>query len=345
MKKEIVSTLEKFDNFVVYKTDDGLVNIDVYFFDETIWLNQKLMAELFGTTKQNISLHLNNIFKDGELREESVVKEFLTTADDGKNYKTNFYNLKAIIAVGFRINSEKAIKFRIWSENVLEEFIVKGFVLDDERLKQSKHFGKDYYDNLLERIREIRISERRFYQKITDLFALSADYDKSAQITKDFFTSVQNKLHWAITGLTAAEIIYTKADAEKNHMGLETWKNSPKGKILKSDVAIAKNYLTEQYLKELERLVSAYLDLAENRATRQIITNMNDWSELLTQVLKISSYPILIDNGKVTALEAKIKAESEYDKFRIRQDREYISDFDREIKKVLEAQKKEKKED
>lgn len=337
MKKEIVSTLEKFDNFVVYKTDDGLVNIDVYFFDETIWLNQKLMAELFGTTKQNISLHLNNIFKDGELREESVVKEFLTTADDGKNYKTNFYNLKAIIAVGFRINSEKAIKFRIWSENVLEEFIVKGFVLDDERLKQSKHFGKDYYDNLLERIREIRISERRFYQKITDLFALSADYDKSAQITKDFFTSVQNKLHWAITGLTAAEIIYTKADAEKNHMGLETWKNSPKGKILKSDVAIAKNYLTEQYLKELERLVSAYLDLAENRATRQIITNMNDWSELLTQVLKISSYPILIDNGKVTALEAKIKAESEYDKFRIRQDREYISDFDREIKKVLEA--------
>jgi hypothetical protein len=210
--------LEKFDNFVVYKTDDGLVNIDVYFFDDTIWLNQKLMAELFGTTKQNVSLHLSNIFKDCELSEKSVVKEFLTTADDGKNYKTNFYNLKAVVAVGFRINSEKAIKFRIWSENVLEEFIVKGFVLDDERLKQSKHFGKDYYDNLLERIREIRISERRFYQKITDL-------------------------------------------------------------------------------KELERLVSAYLDLAENLATRQIITNMNDWSELLTQVLRISSYPILIWKG------------------------------------------------
>lgn len=343
MKKKLVSTLEKFDNFVVYKTDDGLVNIDVYFFDDTIWLNQKLMAELFGTTKQNISLHLNNIFKDGELSEESVVKEFLTTADDGKNYKINFYNLKAVVAVGFRINSEKAIKFRIWSENVLEEFIVKGFVLDDERLKQSKHFGKDYYDNLLERIREIRISERRFYQKITDLFALSADYDKSAHITKDFFTSVQNKLHWAITGLTAAEIIYTEADAEKNHMGLKTWKNSPKGKILKSDVAIAKNYLAEQHLKELERLVSAYLDLAENRATRQIITNMIDWAELLTQVLKISNYPILMDNGKITALEAKIKAESEYDKFRTRQDREYISDFDREIKKVLEEQKKKKK--
>ena len=266
--------------------------------------------------------------------------KFLTTATDGKNYKTNFYNLKAIIAVGFRTNSERAIKFRTWSAKALEEFIVKGFLLDDERLKQSKYFGKDYYDNLLERIREIRISERRFYQKITDLFALSADYDKSSQITKDFFASVQNKLHWAITGLTAAEIIYTEADAEKIYMGLKTWKNSPRGKILKRDVIIAKNYLAEQHLKELERVVSAYLDLAENRATRQIVTNMNDWSELLVQVLKISSYPILMDNGKITALEAKIKASEEYDKFRVTQDREYVSDFDREIKKVLEAQKK-----
>jgi len=332
--------VEKFNNFVIYKTDDGLVNIDVYFFDDTIWLNQKLIAELFGTTKQNVSLHLNNIFNDLELDEKSVVKKFLTTATDGKNYKTNFYNLKAIIAVGFRTNSERAIKFRTWSAKALEEFIVKGFLLDDERLKQSKYFGKDYYDNLLERIREIRISERRFYQKITDLFALSADYDKSSQITKDFFASVQNKLHWAITGLTAAEIIYTEADAEKIYMGLKTWKNSPRGKILKRDVIIAKNYLAEQHLKELERVVSAYLDLAENRATRQIVTNMNDWSELLVQVLKISSYPILMDNGKITALEAKIKASEEYDKFRVTQDREYVSDFDREIKKVLEAQKK-----
>ncbi|KKP97509.1 MAG: hypothetical protein US25_C0015G0009 [Candidatus Moranbacteria bacterium GW2011_GWE1_36_7] len=340
MKKELVSNVEKFNNFVIYKTDDGLVNIDVYFFDDTIWLNQKLIAELFGTTKQNVSLHLNNIFNDLELDEKSVVKKFLTTATDGKNYKTNFYNLKAIIAVGFRTNSERAIKFRTWSAKALEEFIVKGFLLDDERLKQSKYFGKDYYDNLLERIREIRISERRFYQKITDLFALSADYDKSSQITKDFFASVQNKLHWAITGLTAAEIIYTEADAEKIYMGLKTWKNSPRGKILKRDVIIAKNYLAEQHLKELERVVSAYLDLAENRATRQIVTNMNDWSELLVQVLKISSYPILMDNGKITALEAKIKASEEYDKFRVTQDREYVSDFDREIKKVLEAQKK-----
>ena len=276
MKKELVSNVEKFNNFVIYKTDDGLVNIDVYFFDDTIWLNQKLIAELFGTTKQNVSLHLNNIFNDLELDEKSVVKKFLTTATDGKNYKTNFYNLKAIIAVGFRTNSERAIKFRTWSAKALEEFIVKGFLLDDERLKQSKYFGKDYYDNLLERIREIRISERRFYQKITDLFALSADYDKSSQITKDFFASVQNKLHWAITGLTAAEIIYTEADAEKIYMGLKTWKNSPRGKILKRDVIIAKNYLAEQHLKELERVVSAYLDLAENRATRQIVTNMND---------------------------------------------------------------------
>ena len=340
MKKELVSNVEKFNNFVIYKTDDGLVNIDVYFFDDTIWLNQKLIAELFGPTKQNVSPHLNNIFNDLELDEKSVVKKFLTTATDGKNYKTNFYNLKAIIAVGFRTNSERAIKFRTWSAKALEEFIVKGFLLDDERLKQSKYFGKDYYDNLLERIREIRISERRFYQKITDLFALSADYDKSSQITKDFFASVQNKLHWAITGLTAAEIIYTEADAEKIYMGLKTWKNSPRGKILKRDVIIAKNYLAEQHLKELERVVSAYLDLAENRATRQIVTNMNDWSELLVQVLKISSYPILMDNGKITALEAKIKASEEYDKFRVTQDREYVSDFDREIKKVLEAQKK-----
>lgn len=337
MKTKPVSTAEKFNNFVVYKTDDGLVNIDVYFFNDTIWLSQKLMAELFGTTKQNVSLHLNNIFKDSELNENSVVKEFLTTADDGKNYKTNFYNLKAIIAVGFRANSERAIKFRIWAASALEEFIVKGFVLDDERLKQAKYFGKDYYDNLLERIREIRISERRFYQKITDLFALSADYDKSAQITKDFFTSVQNKLHWAITGLTAAEIIYTEADAEKIHMGLKVWKNSPKGKILKSDVLIAKNYLSEQHLKELERIVSAYLDLAENRAIRQVITNMSDWSELLTQVLKISNYPILMDNGKITALEAKIKANGEYEKYRIKQDRNYISDFDKEVRKFLKA--------
>lgn len=327
--------LEKFNNFVIYKTDDGLVNIDVYFFQDTLWLSQKLMARLFDTTKQNISLHLNNIFKEGELLPELVVKEFLTTADDGKEYKTNFYNLKAIIAVGFRVNSDRAMKFRIWSANTLEEFMLKGFVLDDERLKQIKYFGKDYFANLLERIREIRLSERRLYQKLTDLFALSADYDKTARITQEFFTTVQNKLHWGITGKTAAEIIYTEADAQKIYMGLKTWKNAPRGKIVKSDVTIAKNYLNEKHIEELERLVSAYLDLAENRASRSIVTNMEDWSRLLNQILEISNYPILLDNGKVSTLEAKIKAEGEYDKFRVIQDREYVSDFDEEIKKLL----------
>ena len=312
-----------------------MVNVDVNFFNDTLWLNQKLMAKLFDTTKQNISLHLRNIFNEGELIEKSVVKDFLTTAIDGRNYKTSFYNLKAIIAVGFRVNSEKATKFRIWATNTLEEFIIKGFVLDDERLKQIKHFGKDYFDELLQRIREIRISERRLYQKITDLFALSADYDKTASITKDFFASVQNKLHWAITGKTASEIIYSEADARKKSMGLKTWKNSPIGKILKSDVTIAKNYLIEEHLKDLMLLVNTYLDLAENRAKRSIITNMRDWAKVLDQLLEISNYPILLSKGKIGALKAKVKAEAEYDKFRIIQDQDYISDFDEEVKKYL----------
>lgn len=327
--------LEKFNNFVVYKTEDGLVNIDVYFYNDTLWLSQKLIAKLFDTDRSVITKHLRNIFKDGELDKKSVSANFAHTENDGKTYQVKFYNLKAIITVGFRVNSDRAIKFRVWAANTLQEFMVKGFVLDDDRLKQIKYFGQDYYDNLLERIREIRLSERRLYQKITDLFALSADYDKTASITKDFFTSVQNKLHWSITGQTAAEIIYQHADAKKEYMGLKTWRNSPKGKILRSDVTIAKNYLDEQHLRQLERIVSAYIDLAENRANRQIVTNMEDWQRLLVQVLEISKYPILLDNGKITTLEAKIKAESEYDEFRIKQDKNYISDFDREVKKIL----------
>lgn len=339
MKNKEKMQLEKFNNFVIYKTDDGLVNIDVYFFEDTLWLSQKLMAELFDVEANTINYHLKEIFKNNELNEKSVTRKFRITASDGKSYNTIHYNLKTIIAVGFRVNSDRAIKFRIWSANVLEEFMIKGFVLDDERLKQIKHFGKDYFDNLLERIQEIRLSERRLYQKLTDLFALSADYDSSATITKDFYTTVQNKLHWAITGKTAAEIIYTEADAQKVYMGLKTWKNSPKGKILKSDVTIAKNYLIEQHLQELAGLVSAYLDLAKNRAKRQIIINMEDWSRLLIQILEISNYPILLDKGKVSALEAKIKAEGEYDKFRVIQDREYMSDFDEEVKKLITGDK------
>lgn len=330
------SNLEKFNNFVIYKTDDGLVNIDVYFFQDTLWLSQKLMAKLFNVEVNTINYHLKEIFKAGELDEQSVIRKFRITASDGKSYDTTHYNLKTIIAVGFRVNSDCAMKFRIWAANTLEEFTIKGYVLDDERLKQIKYFGKDYFSSLLERIREIRLSERRLYQKLTDLFVLSADYDKTAEITKDFFATVQNKLHWGITGKTAAEIIYTEADAQKIYMGLKTWKSAPRGKIVKSDVTIAKNYLNEKHLQELERLVSAYLDLAENRANRGIVTNMEDWSRLLIQILEISNYPILLDNGKVSALEAKIKAESEYDKFRVVQDREYVSDFDEEIKRLGE---------
>jgi hypothetical protein len=237
--------------------------------------------------------------------------------------------------VGYRVNSYQATQFRIWATKTLREFIVKGFVLDDERLKQGKRvFGKDYFDELLERIREIRASERRFYQKITDIYALSVDYNAGAPLTKEFFATVQNKLHWAITGQTAAELIYTSADATKFAMGLTTWKHAPDGKILKSDVAVAKNYLSEAHVKELNRIVSAYLDLAENRAERGIVMKMADWIEFLHQFLELSNYPILQDKGKVSALEAKLKAEGQYEVYRKRQDAEYISDFDREVKRL-----------
>ena len=266
--------------------------------------------------------------------EASVVSILETTATDGKNYKTTFYRLEAVLAVGYRVNSAQATQFRIWATNTLQEFIVKGFVMDDERLKQGKNFGQDYFDELLERIREIRASERRFYQKITDLYALSVDYDKESNTTKDFFAAVQNKLHWAITGKTAAEIIYTEADAAKLFMGLKTWKAAPNGKILKSDVAIAKNYLNEQHIKELNRIVSAYLDLAENNAQRGVITTMQDWAKFLNNFLQLSNYPILNNKGKITMLEAKLKAEMEFDKYRVIQDKNYESDFDKQVKKL-----------
>lgn len=326
--------MAKESEIIFYATDDGNVKIEVFYQDETFWMTQKKLAELFGVQRPAITKHLKNIFDSGELNEASVSSILEHTAEDGKNYKTTFYNLDAIIAVGYRVNSQKATKFRIWATKTLKEFIVKGFVLDDERLKQGKHFGKDYFDELLERIREIRASERRFYQKITDIYALAVDYDKNDQLTKDFFATVQNKLHWAITGKTAAEIIYTSADAKKLYMGLTNWKHAPDGKILKSDVSIAKNYLNEQHIKELNRIVSAYLDLAENRAERQIPTSMYDWTTFLHQFLELSSYPILKDKGKVTALEAKIKAEQEYEKYRKIQDKNYISDFDKEIKRM-----------
>ncbi len=322
------------NSIILYNTPEGDKKIDVLFHDENFWLTQKALAGLFNVQIPAISKHLTNIFDSGELDEDSVISILETTAADGKRYKTKYYNLDAIIAVGYRVNSYQATQFRIWATRTLKEFIIKGFVLDDERLKQGRHFGKDYFDELLERIREIRASERRFYQKITDIYALSADYDREAPLTKEFFATVQNKLHWAITGKTAAEIIYDAADATQIHMGLTSWKQAPDGKILKSDVSVAKNYLSEAHIKELNRIVSAFLDLAENRAERQILMKMEDWVLFLHSFLELSSYPILQDKGKVTALEAKLKAEQEYETYRKHQDREYISDFDREIKRI-----------
>ncbi len=321
-------------NFILYTASDGAIKIGVIVQAETVWLTQKQMAKLFDIQVSSISRHLSNIFNSGELLESAVVSKIETTAADGKSYRTNHYNLDAIISVGYRVNSYQATQFRIWATKTLKEYLIKGFVLDDERLKQGDQlFGRDYFDELLERIREIRASERRFYQKITDIYAqCSVDYDSHAQITKGFYATVQNKLHWAIAGKTAAEIIYTTADAEKIHMGLTTWKNAPDGKMLKSDTTIAKNYLSEQHIKELNRIVSAYLDLAENRAERQITMAMSDWVTFLDRFLQLSDYPILSDRGRVSALEAKLKAAQEYDKYRQIQDQTYLSDFDKEIK-------------
>jgi len=329
MDKQLQTTTQEFSNFVIFKIDDSKVNIDVKFEDETLWLTQKQIAELFEVNVPAISKHLKNIFETNELEEESVISKMETTAKDGKKYKTNFYNLKVITAVGYRVNSHRATQFRKWATTILEEYIIKGFAMDDERLKAVKHFGQDYFDEQLDRIREIRLSERRFYQKVTDIYALSADYDKNDSLTKEFYATVQNKMHWAITGKTAAEIIYSEADAEKIYMGLKTWKKSPEKKILKSDVTIAKNYLNEEHIEQLKRIVSAYLDLAEDRALRGIVMNMKDWIVFLDKFLALSDYPILLDNGKISALEAKLKAEAEYEKYRVIQDREYLSDFDK----------------
>ncbi|MDO9545152.1 MAG: virulence RhuM family protein [Pelolinea sp.] len=326
-------------DFIIYSTSDGAVKVGVIIKDETVWLTQKAMAELFGVKIPAISKHLANIFKSVELSKAATVSILEIVQSEGEREverKMEFYNLDAIIAVGYRVNSRQATQFRIWATRTLKEFIIKGFVLDDERLKQGGQvFGKDYFSELLERIREIRSSERRFYQKITDIYAqCSADYDPQAPITQEFYAAVQNKLHWAITGKTAAEIIYTNADAKKAHMGLTTWKNAPDGKILKSDTAVAKNYLSEAHIRELNRIVSAYLDLAENRAERHILMRMADWASFLDQFLELSDYPILVDQGKVSALEAKLKAEGEYQNFRQVQDQRFISDFDQSVKKL-----------
>ena len=332
--------LQQFSNFVIFETQNGKVNIDVFFKDETIWLTQKLIADLFEKGRSTITEHLKKIFSEGELNEKEVCRNFRHTtkhgAIEGKTQikETKYYNLRAITAVGYRVNSHRATEFRKWASEILHEYIVKGFAMDDERLKQIRHFGKDYFDEMLERVREIRLSERRLYQKITDIYALSADYDNKAEITRMFFATVQNKLHWAITGKTAAEIIYSEADATKIYMGLKTWKHSPTGKILKSDVSIAKNYLNQEHIKALQRIVTTYLDLAETRARNHIVMNMKDWEKFLVQFLELADYPLLTNKGKIRMLEAKLKAENEFEKYRPIQDKLYISDFDKEIKQL-----------
>ncbi len=325
-------------NILFYTTPANEVKIDVFLQDETLWLSQKQMAELFGTAKSTISEHLKNIFESGELDADSVVRKFRTTASDGKNYNVNYYNLDAIIAVGYRVNSKEATQFRIWATKVLKEFIIKGFVLDDERLKNGQHFGKDYFDELLEKIREIRASERRFYQKITDIYKeCSADYDPKSPTTIEFFQTVQNKLEFAITGMTAPEIIKSRADKTKQNMGLQTWKNAPDGKILKSDVTVAKNYLTKDEIEELNRIVGMYLDFAENQAKRGVVMKMADWVEKLDAFLAFNGYEILQNLGKVKRSVAEATALKHYEAFRVKQDREYLSDFD---KAVMEKMKK-----
>jgi len=335
------------NELIFYKTSEGEQRIEVVYQDENFWMTQRALAELFAVGIPAINKHLKNIYETGELEPEATLSKTEIVRQEGVREvrrKVDFYNLDAIIAVGYRVNSYQATQFRIWATKTLKEYVIKGFVLDDERLKQGKMFGKDYFDELLERIREIRASERRFYQKITDIYALAVDYDSKAPITGDFFATVQNKLHWAITGKTAAETIYELADATKPNMGLSTWKSGPKGKVLKGDITIAKNYLSEAHIKELNRIVSAYLDLAENRAERQITMKMVDWVSFLNSFLELSSYPILEDKGKVSALEARLKAEAEFETFREDQDREFISDFDREVKR-LEGKSKQPDED
>jgi hypothetical protein len=331
--------LSRVDDFLFYTTPDGKLKIEAYLKDETIWLTQKRMAELFSVEVNTINYHLKSIFESDELDEKSVIRKIRTTADDGKNYSTNFYNLDAIISVGYRVNSLQATAFRKWATTVLREYMIKGFVLDDERLKNGTHFGKDYFEELLERIREIRLSERRLHLKLTDILALASDYRKDSELTKEFFAFVQNKLHYAITGHTAAELINTRADKTKDHMGLTTWKQSPDGKVLKTDVVIAKNYLSEDELKKLARAVSAFLDIAENRAEQRKIMTMSDWLGVMNGYLDLNDYPKLLNAGKVTKKQADQHALTEYADFRIRQDKEFVGDFEKSVKKITEGEK------
>lgn len=325
-KFQIRNSTAEFLIFTNQAKEDG---IEVRIQNDTIWLSQKLMATLFDCSTDNISLHLKNIFKEEELIEDSVTEVFSATASDGKNYNTKHYNLDAIIAVGYRINSKRATAFRRWATNILRDYAIRGYVIDKERMKNGTYFNENYFNNLLEEVREIRASERMFYQKITDIYATSFDYDAKSQTTLDFYAHVQNKLHYAIHQHTAAELILNRANSNKEHMGLTTWKNAPNGKIIKSDVSIAKNYLTEKEIRRLDRIVSMYLDYAEEQAERHIPMSMEDWAKKLDAFLQFNEFDILNNIGKVSAQIAKTFAESEFEKYRVIQDKLFQSDFDR----------------
>jgi hypothetical protein len=329
--------------FLIFTSQAGENGIEVRFQDETIWLSQKMMAVLFDCTIDNVSLHLKNIFKTKELDENSVAEDFSVTASDGKNYKTKHYNLDAIIAIGYRVNSQRATQFRQWATSVLRDFAIRGYVLDKERLKNGAFLSQTYFDDLLAEIREIRASERNFYQKITDIYATAMDYKTDDEITQTFFASVQNKLHYAIHGHTAAELIVSRANSKKERMGLTTWKNAPKGKIIKTDVSIVKNYLNEKELKNLDRFVTMYLDYAETQAERNIPMTMKDWAGKLNAFLQFNEKDILKNAGKVTQAIAKAFAESEFEKYRIVQDKLFESDFDKAVKNISSPTPKKKK--
>lgn len=327
---ELATSLQ--GNMLIYHSSTGKVNVSVLFSQDTFWLSQKRMSELFAVTVQDISYHLIQINDSGELQLSTAIKKFLNPADNCEDPGSILYNLDAIIAVGYRVNSYEATQFRIWARGVLKEFIIKGFVMDDERLKGKNPFGADYFEEMLERIREIRTSERRYYQKITDIYAeCSIDYDRDSEITRTFYKTVQNMMHYAVTHQTAAEIVYDRADAEKPHMGLMTWKNAPDGRVIKSDVTIAKNYLSEQEVDELNLLTTAFLDIAERRARRHVLTTMAEWKQVLEQYLKATDADVLPDAGSVSHEEAETKAYGEYEKFRRIQDKTLLSDFDKFI--------------
>ena len=325
--------MEDFGSIILYEMENHQETVSVTFKDETFWLTQKAMSELFGCSSDNISLHLKNIFSEGELIKDSVTEKFSATASDGKNYLTQFYNLDAIIAVGYRVNSKQATRFRQWATATLKEYITKGFVLNDDMLKNGKPFGKDYFKELLERVRSIRASERRIYQQITDIYAeCSIDYDRQSPTTNDFYAMIQNKFHYAITGKTAAEIIYSNADYTKNHMGLTTWKNAPDGRILKKDVSVAKNYLSQEEIRRLERTVSGYFDYIEDLIERENTFTMEEFVNSVNAFLAFRKYDILHDKGRISNKAAVNKANEEFDIYNKNQ--KIFSDFDKEIKKL-----------